>query len=318
MNLDFRPTTADSTGNASHRFWIGQYPTLPLIEVEIKNQSLCLHTGQVAQSGATSLPVTTNQWHNLQLKIDFTNRTVAGTFFCVDKTHELPSIPFPSEWSGTPNRVVLESTRGANETIAGMEFDNLSVQESAIAPATIEIDSAHKNDDSIHVAKLQEQLQSMVGFDHGFEFQTEGQPPSEPWGPGPNSVVKILCHAQSPFANYFATGGLGIHMPNRGEYDGFGRTLPKLWKESDTQFVYATFDFRCGNKDAGGDGTWRYYIGHGPGPSPAVELFLNGQQFFRRSGDARDAVCDIHVGAMVSSSLDSGPQEQIVSWDHSV
>ena len=84
-------------------------------------------------------------------------------------------------------------------------------------------------------------------------------------------------------------------MPNRGEYDGFGRTVANA-KPNDEGRLFASFDFRCANKDAGGNGSWRYYLGHGPGNSAAVELFFNGSEFFRRSADARDAVCPLVVG----------------------
>ena len=40
-------------------------------------------------------------------------------------------------------------------------------------------------------------------------------------------------------------------MPNRGEYDGFGLTLPKTWKAEETERLFACFDFRCGDSRCG-------------------------------------------------------------------
>lgn len=85
-------------------------------------------------------------------------------------------------------------------------------------------------------------------------------------------------------------------MPNRGEYDGFGLTLPVMWKPEETEVLYTCFDFNCADVATGGEGSWRYYVGHGPGNSAAIELYMNGSHFFRRSGDTRDAVCALTVG----------------------
>jgi hypothetical protein len=135
-----------------------------------------------------------------------------------------------------------------------------------------------------------------VGIGGDFELQTEGQPPTSPWNPGPNSVVKIASRAQSSITDIFPGGKLGVHMPNRVEYDGFGLTLPKKWTTQDTDQLFATFDFRIADVSAGEDGSWRFYIGHGPGNSAAVEMFFNGKQVFKRSGDAREAFGSIRPG----------------------
>ena len=68
-----------------------------------------------------------------------------------------------------------------------------------------------------------------------FEMQTNDSPPASPWNAGPNSVVTVSETSQSPFTNHFSAGELGIHMPNRGEYDGFGLTLPRIWSSADTR-----------------------------------------------------------------------------------
>ncbi len=140
------------------------------------------------------------------------------------------------------------------------------------------------------------QLRDVAGFDGDFEMQEKNAPPAYPWNAGPNSVVMVSAESQSPYRNLFPPGVLGIHMPNRREYDGFGRWLPTVWKADATERLFTSFDFRCPSQNAGGDGSWRYYVGHGPGQSAAVELFWNGNEFFRRSALATERVCKLAIG----------------------
>ena len=86
-------------------------------------------------------------------------------------------------------------------------------------------------------------------------------------------------------------------MPNRAEYDGFGLTLPKSWTLETSEQLFVTFDMRIADVTNGGDGSWRFYVGHGPGNSAAVELFFNSNQFFHRSGDSREPQQNLALGA---------------------
>jgi len=104
----------------------------------------------------------------------------------------------------------------------------------------------------------------------------------------------VLNRSQSPYRNIYPAGRLGIHAPNRGEYDGFGLTLPDL-KPGEDGKLHASLDFRCADQQAGGGGSWRYYLGHGAGNSAAVELFFNGSTFFRKSGGSIDPVGPIEI-----------------------
>ena len=185
-------------------------------------------------------------------------------------------------------------TRRVSE-LPSIEYDNLGVQDAPIAPVSTELPASVIANSGLDPVALTKELEDLTGFDGDFELQTKDAPPASPWGPGPNSVVKLSANSQSPFLNAFEPGELGIHMPNRGEYDGFGRTVTNA-KPNDEGRLYSSFDFRCASKDAGGNGSWRYYLGHGPGNSAAVELFFNGSEFFRRSADAREAVCPLVVG----------------------
>lgn len=102
-------------------------------------------------------------------------------------------------------------------------------------------------------------------------------------------------------------------MPNRGEYDGFGRTVANVKPNQDGR-LFASFDFRCASKDAGGNGSWRYYLGHGPGNSAAVELFFNGNEFFRRSARCTRSGLPTGRRRVVSGPTDARSEGQDLHW----
>ena len=268
-----------------------------------------------------------NQWHNLQLTLDLKSRTVSGKVGMPGSTTEFTAKPFTPSWSGAIDLVVLDSLGSASPTrsvsegerregpdfesrperspsltlrvgdakLPAIEYDNLGVQDAPITPVSTELPALAVAVSGLDPVALTKELEELTGFDGDFELQTKDAPPASPWGPGPNSVVKLSASSQSPFLNAFAPGELGVHMPNRGEYDGFGRTVASA-KPNEEGRLFASFDFRCASKDAGGNGSWRYYLGHGPGNSAAVELFFNGNEFFRRSADAKEAACPLVVG----------------------
>lgn len=144
-------------------------------------------------------------------------------------------------------------------------------------------------------ASLLERIERTAGMDGGFETQIDGQPPQVPWNAGPNSVVRVRASAQSPFRNLHGEGKLGIFMPNRGEYDGFGCKLTPM-QSANLKTLYVAFDWNCDDVSRGGEGSWRYYLGHGPGNSAAIEIFRNGTQFWLRSGNDRPKVANVEVG----------------------
>jgi hypothetical protein len=90
---------------------------------------------------------------------------------------------------------------------------------------------------------------------------------------------------------------LGIRLPATagGGYNGFGNRLPTKWDVNRAANLNVSFDFRCGVADSPSPGTWRFQIGHSS-TSPAVELAFNSQEFFRRSGDAREIVTRLQPG----------------------
>jgi mono/diheme cytochrome c family protein len=297
VSLDFRTGASEPDMTGSHIFRIGAYPDSAAVEVLISSQSVALRIDDVIETVATIQP---QEWHNLQMTLDLQDRTFFGTISRASSDNPVVASftgkPLQSHWSGIVDFAELHS--GTGEALdmkrPAIEFDNLVVQDQPMLAASTELPL--NASDTVDTAALQQRLQQLVGLGGDFEVQTANSAPSTPWNAGPNSVVKIDEQSQSPFHNAFAPGKLGVHMPNRGQYDGFGLTLPQLWKTDETPELLTCFDFRCADVSAGGDGSWRYYIGHGPGNSAAVELYFNGSQFFHRSGDAREAVAPLTVG----------------------
>ena len=302
VNLDFRVAAPDANAKGLHRFRIGAMPASPAVEVLISSEAVSLRIGETIES---LCPLKPNQWHNLQLALDLKSRTLSGRIGMPGSTIEFSGKPFSPGWTGVIDIAVLESLGQTDTKLPAVEYDNLGVQETPIAPVSTELPAIAVAGNGLDPAALTKPLEELTGFDGDFELQAKDAPPASPWGPGPNSVVKMSANSQSPFLNAFAPGELGVHMPNRGEYDGFGRTVANAKPNEDGR-LFASFDFRCASKDAGGNGSWRYYLGHGPGNSAAVELFFNGNEFFRRSADAREPVCPLVVGEwyQVQLSLD--------------
>ncbi len=290
VNLDFRVAAPDENATGIHRFWVGSMPDSPAVEVLIASDSVSLRIGETIESIGMLKP---NQWHNLQLALDLNGHTVSGRIGMPGATTEFSGKLFSPNSSGSIDFLVFDSLDQTEMKLPAIEFDNLGVQTAPIRPVANEAPNSVVAADEPTLAALNGQLQAIMGIDSEFELQTENAAPASPWNPGPDSVVKLSANSQSAFHNLFPSGEYGIHMPNRGDYDGFGLTLSKL-EASDHLFV--SFDFRCASKEAGGNGSWRYYLGHGPGSSAAVELFFNGDAFFRRSDHATDTVGPLVIG----------------------
>jgi len=147
------------------------------------------------------------------------------------------------------------------------------------------------------------QLRAAVGLDGDLELQDEGTVPGAPWTNGPNSPSRVRLTAQSPYVNVFPLGTRGLAFENTGEYRGFGQLLPVVWKPAATERLYYAADFRNTSVSAGGAGSHRFYVGHGPGNSAAVELFVNGDTLFARSGGRIEPVRQVKVGEWYHVSL---------------
>ncbi|MBK7998653.1 MAG: DUF1553 domain-containing protein [Verrucomicrobia bacterium] len=293
VNLDFRIGGSKAPATGVHRFWIGSRQSAPAAEVLISSETVSVRTDGGEQTIRAAKP---DQWQNMQLALDLKSRVVTGSVGVPGDVTAIAERKVAKAWDGVIDFVTIDSEGGGRGQLPSIAVDNLGVQAQPMAPVSRELPALAGGKAEIDFAAVSAQLQAMAGIDGDFELQTDGNAPATPWGPGPNSVVKIRASAQSPFRNLYAAGQLGVHLPNSGAYNGFGQTLTNLWKAEKTERLFASFDFRCASVEKGGEGTWRYYLGHGPGSSAAIELFFNGREFFRRSADKREVVQPLRVG----------------------
>ncbi len=289
--LDFR-IGPDGDGDAPHRFWLADPDGKPVVEVLLTRTAATLKLKDSAPLLADLRP---GEWFQLRLTLDLARGTLAGSVGQPGRIVSFDRQVLRGRWPAGVAAFGLESAGGSDRPHAAIAFDNLAVQVEPVPPVSTGFDALAQTDGPDANA-LTAELQRLAGIDGDFELQSDGAAPATPWGPGPDSVVKISAAAQSPFRNLFPAGALGVRLPNSGAYNGFGQTLTNRWQADRTPRLWVSFDFRVAEVAAGADGSWRFYAGHGPGPSPAVELFFNGREFFRRSGDAREVVGALRVG----------------------
>jgi hypothetical protein len=290
-SLDFRISASDDAV-VPHRFWLGAADGTPVVEVLLTGNAAVLRLRESVQHLRDLRP---NEWFQLRLTLDLARGSLAGSVGRPGDVTTFDRQVLRGRWQDGVAAFGLDSPAAGAGPRAAIAFDNLAVQAQPIPPVSAVPPSLAKADEA-DAAALNTRLQQLAGIDGDFELQTDAAPPASPWGPGPNSVVEIAASAQSPFRNLSPAGHLGVRLPNGGAYNGFGQTLTNRWQADKTPHLFVGFDFRVADTAAGGDGSWRFYAGHGPGSSPAVELFFNAREFFRRSGDVRAAVRTLKVG----------------------
>ena len=290
LNLDFR--TGSEPGSGFHRMTVGDCNGANVISVRIHATEVFLETPGATHSLGK---ITPNQWHNLQLRLSSDSASVSGSLGMPGAVAAIPEIALQRPWNGDLQWVELGVDSDESGPRSSLAFDNFSVGTRPFDAVTTELPSTEPDSSALTAEAINERLRTLSGIDGDFELQQAESPPSSPWNPGPNSVVKLQKASQSPYENHYAAGGLGIHLPNRAEYDGFGLTLPKTDPDA-SGVLYTAFDFRCADATRGGSGSWRFYVGHGPGNSAALEFFFNGAEFFRRSGAAIDSVASLQTG----------------------
>lgn len=285
VNLEFRVLASDQQSSTPHRFWIGSSAASPLLEVFLSNRSIVLRSGTQTKTLQDS---TNSGWQNLQLHLDRRQRLVSGFLGNEAQSVAFSDIPLPDQPVG-PTQLGLDAESSATPR-SGLHLDHVAVQTTPFPPTSTKPLLPFPMAEQSQLTAFNEQLKAVVGLDGDFELQSDGTPPGPPWGPGPKSVVQIQSDAQSPFQNLYPAGSLGIHLPGGSAYNGFGQTLPRAWKTNDATVLYASFDVRTRPAASERDGSWRYYLGHGPGSSAALELFFTGQEFFRRDADQHPSV----------------------------
>lgn len=289
-NLDFKVSNADESHRSSHRVVLGSNRGEPALCLDISRSRLAVLHGD---SVVVEKPIAVERWYNVVMDIDLQRRQFTATLFDGETTTRIDSSPLNPAWDGLLGWITFAAHLDENAPFPGIAFDQFALESEAVLPAKSPESSPQNALQNL--GQLEAELTKLVGIEGNFDAQTIDRPPAAPWNAGPNSVVKMTQAAQSPFENHYPKGGMGVFMPNRAEYDGFGCTFPNMVPTANGT-LSVSFDFSPADVTNGGDGSWRYYIGQGPGVSAAVELFFNGKQFFRRSGDSRDAVGEISAG----------------------
>lgn len=292
VNLDFRIGTTGENTLGSHRLQLTSLQGGVCCEVWISAKEISVQRGDHREAIAA---VTPGEWQNIQLVLDLRGRTFSGRVGTPGKLVEFNQVPCGANWNGTIDSVALDGLAPADGNYPAIEFDNLGVQDRTIPLVSTAAPRVESLTNGQSRESIESQLQALAAEDGDLELQAEATPPASPWNAGPNSVVKVTKEGQSPYQNLYPAGQLGLAMPNRGEYDGFGMAIPMAPLGEDGK-LHVSFDVQCASDAAGGDGSWRYYLGQGPGNSAAVELFFNAKEFFRRSGDERTAIAHLKVG----------------------
>jgi hypothetical protein len=292
VNADLRigPVSAGSSNTAPHR--------LTLLSAD-RRQSLTLlfHAGQILQAGTNPAVqlgrYQPGEWFNLQLSLQPVSgdiRVVCGT---PESVAECSSSTAP--WSSVPE--LLEFAGEGSETLfaPAFEVDQIAVRRTPFPPVSREFPVPKPTPAEGSMAAAVQELEQLIGIDGDLELQPPGGVPTAPWNPGPNSVVRLRAESQSPFTADYARGEQGFFLPGRREYDGFGVTIRRLPIAADGR-LRAGFDFRVQAETPEAGGSWRYYLGHGPGNSAAVELFFTADRVFCRVADQLQSVAELRPG----------------------
>jgi len=310
LNLEFLVETNQTTGSGTHRFWLGPVGRPSTVEVLIGANEVRLRAGDRTH---VLRRFTGAHWQALQLRLDPRRRILSGRVGTPTDASAFGDIPLAREALVGPLEIGLDSHGPGEGGRPGLRIDNIAVQTDDIAPIALQPLLAGSTSGKAPSKSIPEQIRELVGLDGGLEFQEDGKPPVAPWNPGPNSAVRVSREAQSPFRNHHPVGTLGIRLPNSGAYNGFGLTLPQPWTASKDARLSVGFEFRCTDVNAGSDGSWRFYVGHGGGSSAALELFIKASHLVHRGPDDKETALGLKAGVWHQVQLDLDLQTRTFS-----
>lgn len=230
------------------------------------------------------------EWMTLQVELNPQTGRIEGKL-SVDGQEQVAELQ-SDVWERLPDGMVFESFGTSGAVRPGLDIDNVAVQPVPFGRPVRDWVVAATTGES--AAVISAKLKQLVGIDGDLELQSIDGPLSAPWNAGPGSVVRLRPESQSPLKNLYGAGGQGLYLPQRAAYDGFGLTISELPIDA-AGLLHLAFDFRPYPADTG-CGSWRYYIGHGPGPSAAVELHFTDRVFFSREADGPVRVADLVPG----------------------
>jgi hypothetical protein len=127
--------------------------------------------------------------------------------------------------------------------------------------------------------------------------------PANPWVFHGKPLIDAV--AQSPFTHVYGKGANGAVLSAGDGVYVLGRGLTPAFTAAGCGQVHFNLDFRTVGKGAG---SYRVYLGHGPGTGAAVELFVGPDAFWVRDGATVERVRDLKPGTWynVQFALDLG------------
>ena len=272
---------------------------------EAEYRELLTATGFIAISRRFGFDVENYHHLTIQDTIDTLGQAVLGLTLGCARCHDHKYDPVNTDdyyaWYG-----IFESTR---YSFPGSEQKKRPYDSFPAVPRTIA--EQRKAEHDARLAKIDEEIKRLNALKEslaaklkssstssvfaGFETQPLGVGMTEPWGTLED--LQVVAAAQSPFENVFLKGSRGLAMPNNAGNNAFGRPLAKKHTAKTTPKIYYNIDFRLTDNSKEGGGAFRFYLGHGPGASGAVELSASATQLFVRNGESGyQPVADLEIG----------------------
>ena len=283
---------------------IGKLGANPDAAALARYREMLIATGFIAISRRFGFDV--ENYHNLTIQdtIDTVGQAVLGLTLGCARCHDHKFDPVSTK-DYYALYGILESTRysfpGSEEK--RRPYDLFPALPSALAAARkaeydgqlakVEADIKQVEAEKMAMSEGLASLGGSAGY-NGFETETLGQPPIKPW----TALAKAITSesAQSPFNNVFPVGTRGIAFPNNEDNNAFVRTLEPVYTAQTTPLVYYSIDFRNTSPVEAGPGAYRFYVGHGPGASPAIEIGINGSTLMAKNGARYDVVRELKPG----------------------
>jgi hypothetical protein len=114
----------------------------------------------------------------------------------------------------------------------------------------------------------------------------------------------VIADAQSPFTNWtYRAGCVGVRFP--GDADDH-RVWQRIWPartSSTIRHFHVNLDFRPLGGDAKAPGSYRFTIGHGPGGSPALAVFIGASGILATDGDSPRSIRPLRPGTWYNLRL---------------
>ncbi|MCA9089725.1 MAG: PSD1 domain-containing protein [Planctomycetaceae bacterium] len=141
----------------------------------------------------------------------------------------------------------------------------------------------------------------LASSERGFELEQLGQTPGKPWETW--GTVTVTESAQSPFVNAYLPGSQGLTFPGNDANNAFGLRLETAHTAETSPQLHYNIDFRNVAVSKGATGSYRFYVGHGPGNSSAVEMGATATEFIIRNGSDYEVVRPLTVGQWYNVQL---------------